>query len=152
MDNNFDWFVGTWTSTQRRLRKPLAGSDEWYEFPGDHRSWNVLNGTANFDEALFPTEGFGGVTLRLHDQDRDEWSLYWASSRTGLSLPPVVGRFGDDGRGVFTGDDVWDGKPIKVLYLWSEITATSARWEQSFSADDGETWEKNWIAQFSRTD
>jgi hypothetical protein len=151
MDNNFDWLVGTWTSTQRRLRKVLAGSDEWYEFPGVHRSWSVLDGAANFDEALFPTQGFGGVTLRLYDKDRDEWSLYWASSKAGLSLPPNVGRFGDDGRGVFTCDDVWDGKPIKVLYLWSDITATSARWEQAFSADGGETWETNWIAEFSRT-
>jgi hypothetical protein len=151
MDNNFDWLVGTWTSTQRRLRKVLVGSSEWYEFPGSHRSWNLLDGAANVDEALFPTQGFGGVTLRLYDKDRDEWSLYWASSKGGLSLPPVVGRFGDDGRGEFTGDDSWDGKPIKVIYLWTDITARSARWEQAFSDDDGATWETNWIAEFSRT-
>jgi hypothetical protein len=151
MDNNFDWFVGTWTSKQRRLREVLAGSDDWYEFPGDHRCWSVLNGAGNFDEATFPTQGFGGVTLRLYDKSRDEWSLYWASSRTGLSLPPVVGRFGDDGRGVFTGDDVYDGKPIEVRYEWSEITPTTALWEQSFSTDSGTTWETNWIAEFSRT-
>ena len=65
MDNNFDWFVGTWTSKQRRLREVLVGSDDWYEFPGGHRSWSVLNGAGNFDEATFPTQGFGGVTLRL---------------------------------------------------------------------------------------
>src|ERR687892_2582018 len=98
MENNFDWLVGTWSSSQRRLRAPLTGSDEWYEFPGEHRSWSVLNGAGNFDEAVFPTEGFSGVTLRLHDKTTDQWSLYWASSRTGsLSLPPVVGGFGDDG-------------------------------------------------------
>jgi len=151
MENNFDWFVGTWTSKQRRLREVLVGSDDWYEFPGDHRSWAVLNGAGNFDEAMFPTQGFGGVTLRLYDTSRDEWSLYWASSRTGLSLPPVVGRFGDDGRGVFTGDDVYDGKPISVRYVWAEITATTATWDQAFSADGGTTWETNWIAGFSRT-
>jgi hypothetical protein len=151
MDNNFDWFVGTWTSKQRRLRDVLVGSEDWYEFPGDHRSWNVLKGAGNFDEAMFPTQGFGGVTLRLYDTSRDDWSLYWASSKTGLSLPPVVGRFGDDGRGVFTGDDVHDGKPITVQYVWSEITETTARWEQSFSTDGGATWETNWIAEFSRT-
>jgi hypothetical protein len=151
MDNNFDWFVGTWTSKQRRLRDVLIGSEDWYEFPGDHRSWSVLNGAGNFDEAMFPTQGFGGVTLRLYDTSRDDWSLYWASSKTGLSLPPVVGRFGDDGRGVFTGDDVYDGKPITVRYVWSEITETTARWEQSFSTDDGAAWETNWIAEFVRT-
>ena len=151
MENNFDWFVGAWTSKQRRLREVLAGSNDWYEFPGDHRAWSVLDGAGNFDEATFPTQGFGGVTLRLYDASRDEWSLYWASSRTGLSLPPVVGRFGEDGRGAFTGDDVYDGTPITVQYLWSEITETTARWEQSFSTDGGSTWETNWIAEFFRT-
>ncbi|HEX2499163.1 MAG TPA: hypothetical protein VHO00_10195 [Actinomycetes bacterium] len=152
MDNNFDWFVGEWTSTQHRLRAVLAGSDDWYEFPGVHRSWNVLDGVANFDEAMFPTQGFGGVTLRLYDRSAGEWSLYWASSRSGLlELPPVVGRFGDDGRGVFTGPDVYDGKPITVRYLWSDITANTARWEQAFSVDDGATWEVNWVAEFTRS-
>ena len=151
MDNTFDWFVGTWTSTQRRLRTVLAGSDDWYEFPGVHRSWNVMDGTANFDEATFPTQGFAGVTLRLYDQSTQMWSLYWASSRYGLSLPPVVGRFGDDGRGVFTGPDVHDSTPITVCYLWSDITATTARWEQAFSVDHGDTWETNWTAEFTRT-
>jgi hypothetical protein len=151
MDNNFDWFVGTWKSRQRRLRAVLAGSDDWYEFDGIHRCWSALDGAANFDEALFPSQGFGGVTLRLLDRERDEWSLYWASSRTGLALPPVVGRFGEDGRGVFTANETWEGTPIKVLYLWSSITESSARWEQAFSTDDGATWETNWTAEFTRT-
>ena len=150
--NNFDWFVGTWTSKQRRLRELLAGSDDWYDFPGTHTSWNVLDGACNVDEAVFPTQGFSGVTLRLYDKARDEWSLYWASSRTGiLSLPPVVGRFGEDGRGVFIGEDVHDGRPITCRYVWCDITATTARWEQAFSVDRGATWEDNWIAEFSRS-
>lgn len=152
MENNFDWFVGTWTSEQRRLRGVLTGSNEWYAFPGRHTSWSILDGAGNVDEAVFPTQGFSGVTLRLYDRSRDEWSLYWASSRTGLlSLPPVVGRFGDDGVGVFTSDEEYEGKWIKVRFVWSDITATSARWEQAFSADVGATWETNWIADFSRT-
>ena len=90
--------------------------------------------------------------LRLLDRERDEWSLYWASSRTGqLALPPVVGRFGADGRGVFLSDEVWEGTPIRCRYLWSEITESSARWEQAFSTDGGATWETNWIADFTRT-
>ncbi|HEY7661471.1 MAG TPA: hypothetical protein VIC58_12845 [Actinomycetota bacterium] len=152
MDNTFDWFVGTWDSKQRRLREVLVDSDDWYEFPGTHRSWSALDGVANFDEALFPTEGFGGITLRLYDRERDKWSLYWANSRTGiLSLPPVVGRFGDDGRGVFTSEEDYEGRRIKVRYLWCDITETTARWEQAFSTDDGATWETNWVAEFTRT-
>src|SRR5688500_14772722 len=91
-------FVRTCTSTQRRLRELFAGSDDWDEFPGDVRCWSIFDGAGNMDETVFPTKGFSGATLRLYDEARDEWSLYWVNSRTGLALPPVVGRFGADGR------------------------------------------------------
>ena len=32
----------------------------------------------------------------------------------------------------------------------SDMTATSARWEQASSADGGNTWETNWILEFQR--
>jgi hypothetical protein len=148
--NNFDFLVGTWTSTQRRLREVLNNSDEWYEFPGDLRCWSVLDGAGNVDEVTFPTLGYTGLTVRLYDAGRDEWSIYWASSKQGLTLPPQVGRFGDDGRGVFLADDVYEGRPVRVAYIWSEITADSARWEQAFSPDAGVSWETNWVAEFRR--
>jgi hypothetical protein len=37
-----------------------------------------------------------------------------------------------------------------VRYIWSDITETSARWEQAFSVDDGRTWETNLIMEFTR--
>ncbi|GAB3825537.1 hypothetical protein ACFPIJ_45790 [Dactylosporangium cerinum] len=150
MNNSFDFLVGTWTSTQRRLRKVLAGSDDWYEFTGTSRCWNLMGGAGNVDEIDFPSQGFSGVTLRLYDPGTQLWSLYWASSRSGLTLPPMVGRFGADGRGVFSGDDVHDGAPITCNYIWSRITPESARWEQEFSADGGRTWETNWVMDFTR--
>jgi hypothetical protein len=61
----------------------------------------------------------------------------------------VVGRI-EDGRGDFHGDDVCDGQPVRVVYHWGEITPTSARWEQAFSADGGATWESNWVMTFTR--
>lgn len=63
----------------------------------------------------------------------------------------MIGRFGDDGRGGFTCDDTYDSVPIRVNYIWSEITAQSCRWEKEFSADGGATWETNWTAEFTRT-
>jgi hypothetical protein len=150
MRNDFDFFVGTWTSRHRRLREILVGSTDWYEFEGASRSWSVFDGAGNIDEITFPSQGWGGVTMRLYDAERDEWSLYWASSRTGLSIPPVVGRF-DGGVGVFTAEEDYDGRPITVRYTWSDITPESCRWEQAFSPDKGETWETNWVMEFTRT-
>lgn len=150
MTTDFEFFVGEWTSQQRRRREIFADCDQWYEFSGFTKCWSIFDGAGNIDEVRFPDQGFGGVTLRLYDAERDEWSLYWASTRTPLALPPQVGRF-VDGRGEFFADDVFNGEPIRVVFVWSDITDSSARWEQRFSRDGGATWESNWIADFTRT-
>jgi hypothetical protein len=56
------------------------------------------------------------------------------------------GRF-SDGVGTFFGQDVLDGRDIKVRFVWSEIAPAHARWEQAFSLD-GDSWEVNWIMHF----
>ena len=150
--NDFDFFVGTWDVTNRRLGEHFAGSDDWDTFPATSVCRRVWDGRASFEEMTCPTKGFSGLTLRLHDPVRDEWSLYWANSRNGLlDNVPVVGRFAPDGVGTFYGDDLDDRRPVRVRFVWDEITATTARWTQAFSADDEKTWETNWIMEFTRT-
>jgi hypothetical protein len=149
--NDFDFLVGEWDVASWVLRRRLAGDDEWEAFPGTSRCLRLFDGAANLDEFTFPTKGVFGLTLRTYDPARAEWSLYWVSSTDGLLQPPVVGRF-RNGRGVFYGNDVYDGAEIRVRYIWSEITSRSARWEQAFSGDDGATWEINWIMELSRRD
>ncbi|GIG85631.1 hypothetical protein [Plantactinospora endophytica] len=149
MQNDFDFLLGSWNVSNRRLRTLFAGSDDWDVFPGTSVSQSIFDGRGNTDEIIFPTKGTRGFTLRLFDTAREEWSLYWADSRTGLLYPPVVGTF-RNGRGDFYGDDTHEGKPIRAHFVWSEITADSARWEQEFSADGGRTWERNWIMEFTR--
>jgi len=147
--NDFDFLIGSWTVTNRRLGKLLAGSDDWTVFPGTTTCWSLFEGGGNMDEIVFPTLGSRGCTLRLFDVEREEWSLHWANSRTGLLQPPVAGTF-TDGRGDFYGDDTHEGVPVKVHYTWSGTTTSSPRWEQEFSADGGRTWESNWVMEFTR--
>jgi hypothetical protein len=64
--------------------------------------------------------------------------------------PPVKGHFAN-GVGTFYADSIVDGKTIRTRYLWSHITASSARWEQANSVDGGKTWDTNWIMDFQRT-
>lgn len=147
--NDFDFFIGSWTVVNRRLATLFAGSDDWHTFPGTSTCRSIFDGGGNIEEIVFPTLGSRGLTLRLFDVERAEWSLYWANSTTGVLFPPVTGRFAD-GRGDFYGDDTHDGKPIRAHFIWSDITPTSARWEQEFSADGGQTWESNWVMEFTR--
>ncbi|WP_433242121.1 hypothetical protein ACQPYK_37465 [Streptosporangium sp. CA-135522] len=147
--DDFDFLIGTWTVANRRLVEPLVGCTEWEEFPATSIARPVFGGAANLDEITFPTREFSGLTLRLFDVKREEWSLHWASSRTGTLFPPAVGRF-TGGRGEFYGDDIYEGAPIRVRLVWSEITPVSARWEQAFSADGERTWETNWIMELTR--
>jgi len=147
---DFDFFVGSWDGRHRRLRARLAGCDEWDEFSSTTRCWSLLGGAANIDELSVPDRGFSGLSVRLLDPASGNWSIYWANSRDGvLQLPPVVGRF-DGGVGLFFSDEVQEGRPVRVRFTWSEITPASARWDQAFSADGGQTWEPNWIMEFTR--
>jgi hypothetical protein len=148
--HDFNFLFGSWDVAHRRLVERLVGSHEWETFSGSAVCRPILGGVGNLDEFAFPTKGFMGATLRLYDPERAEWSLYWSNSRTGRLEPPVVGVF-VDGVGDFYGEDVHDGVPIRVHYRWSEITPSSARWEQAFSTDNGSTWEANWVMDFRRT-
>ena len=147
--SDFDFLTGEWTVRNRRLRELFVGSDDWREFAATAWARPLLGGVGNVDEMDCPSEGFSGSTIRLQDQQTFEWSIYWADSKTGRLFPPVVGRF-VEGRGDFFGADEHEGRPIRTHFIWSEITASSARWEQEFSADDGVTWESNWVMEFSR--
>jgi hypothetical protein len=151
MTTDFDFLQGTWDSANRRLVKPLTGSDEWEEFRGRSVARPIFGGAGNLDEITFPDKGTAGLTVRLYNPQTELWSLHWVSSRRDVIDPPVIGRF-VDGRGEFLGDDVYEGTPIRVRYIWSDITTTTAHWEQAFSTDGGTTWETNWFMDFTRVE
>ena len=146
--HDFDFFVGHWESTNRRLRQRWVGSTDWETFPCTIRCESRMGGVVNIDEGVFPTKGWSGMTLRLFSQKTRQWSLYWINSSTGELFPPVVGGFTGD-HGEFYGDDTDEGKPIKVVFNWTRLGPDAARWEQSFSLD-GKHWEKNWIIDHKR--
>jgi len=147
---DFDFFMGRWTVQNRRLTERLAGSDEWEEFESTSVAHPILGGLGNEDE--FRTRhagGFIGMSFRFFDPVKRRWSIYWADSRRPGELdPPVFGTFSGD-IGVFEGEDEFEGRPIKVRFIWSGTRTRTPRWEQAFSVDGGETWETNWIMDFS---
>ena len=149
MTSDFDFLVGTFDVVNRQLTRPLTGSREWEQFPATAVARAHLDDAVSIDEMHFPTKRFFGMSIRLFDPEAKEWTVYWVDSRTGTLQPPVRGRW-VDGVSLFFGDDEHDGKPVRASYRWSEVTESSARWEQAFSADDGQTWETNWVMEWTR--
>lgn len=147
--HDFDFLIGEWTIRSRRLAARLAGSTEWHEHEGRAVMHPLLDGLVNVDEVRFPGQDFSGSSVRVLNRATGEWSIYWISARDGILQPPVTGRF-EAGVGIFQGDDVHDGRPIRVRYIWSHVTERGARWQQAFSTDDGRTWETNWVMDLSR--
>jgi hypothetical protein len=144
----FEFLHGTWNVANRRLRERLAGCEDWEEFPGISECHGFFGGAGNFDEIEFPTLGWSGATLRLLDAESGLWSIYWATSRLGLTFPPVIGRF-EDGVGTFYADEEHEGRPVRLRFIWSVPAPDAPRWEQALSEDGGETWETNWTMELS---
>lgn len=155
---DFDFLAGTWNTRQRRLKARLQGCTDWETFTATSRVQHLPGGVANFDtlvaEAWRP--GWVGMSFRVFNPVTDLWSIYWITNdgggidaASGRLSAPVVGRF-EGGEGLFEGDDVFDGRPIRVRYRWQRQGAGAARWEQSFSEDGGQSWEVNWVMEFER--
>lgn len=151
---DFDFLVGRWQVTHRRLRKRLAGCTDWDHFDGTLVNWPVLGGHGNAGDNLmnFPGGAFRGIGLRAFDERSGEWLSWWFDSRSPAAPgTPVRGRFADDGVGTFYGEETTNGRTVRTRVRWSAITADSARWEQASSDDDGRHWETNWISEFERS-
>jgi len=150
--HDFDFWFGRWHVNNERLKQRLANSTEWECFEATSQCHPVLGGVGNIDDFVTGWgDGFAGMTLRLYDIARRQWSLYWAGNRTGVLEPPVVGHF-ENGVGTFFGRDSHEGRPVLVRFLWSQISREGALWQQAFSVDEGRSWETNWIMHMTRLD
>lgn len=90
-NGDFDGLVGDWTMHNRRLRKILAGSKEWYEFTSTSSTRAIFGGRGQVDEyeADLP-EGKGhisGLTVRMFEPAAKKWRLYWANANRGILTP-----------------------------------------------------------------
>jgi hypothetical protein len=149
--NDFDFLIGEWRVHHRGLKERLANSQEWIEFDGTCTSRKILGGLGNMDENVLnkPDGTYFAVTVRTYDPAKGQWSIWWIDSRyPGPLDPPVVGRF-ENGVGTFYADDTFKGKPIRVRFLWTQLS-TTPHWEQAFSVDRGKTWETNWTMDFTK--
>jgi hypothetical protein len=148
---DFDFEFGSWATHLKRLRNPLSGSTEWVEYKGTTIVREVLDGRANLVELRVegPAGRIEGLSLRLYNPESRQWTLNFANIADGLLTEPMVGEF-RDGRGEFYAQDTFRGRAVLVRFVISVLGPDSCRFEQSFSADGGKTWELNWVATDTR--
>ena len=149
--HDFDFAIGTWNTQLKRLVRPLSGSTNWVELKGTTLVRKVWEGRANLAELKIDTADgpIQVLSLSLYNPQSRQWSLNTANSSSGTLSVPTVGEF-KNGRGEFYDQEIFEGRTILVRNVWSDITADSCRFEQSFSDDGGKTWEVNWIAVDTR--
>jgi hypothetical protein len=149
--HDFDFNLGTWHTHIRRLQHPLTGSNSWLVLDGTVVVRKVWDGRGQLEEieADGPTGHWEGLTLFLYNPQARQWSQNFANSADGMLTRSTVGEF-KDGRGEFYGQDTFYGRSILVRGVWSDITATSHRYEQAFSDDGGQHWETNFSAILTR--
>ena len=149
--HDFDFLIGTWKTHLSRRLHPLTGSNAWVEYEGTSVVRGLWGGKANLEE--FEADGSNthvqGLTLSMYDPQSHQWNSNWAVSSDGSLGRPMIGGF-EDGHGEFFDQEPFGERAIYVRWTWTEITANTCRFEQSFSADGGKTWEVNWINTYTR--
>jgi len=148
---DFDFLHRDWAVRHRKLSTRLAGADDWLEFDGTSTTRPILGGHGNVEDNFLddPHGPYRAAALRTFETGTGLWRIWWIDQRRPADLgTPVVGRF-EGGRGEFLADETWNGKPIKVRFVWHKRAGPGPRWEQSFSPDGGANWELNWSMQFS---
>ncbi len=147
--NDFDFEMGTWTTSVRLLRNPLSGeAPDWAEYRGTSIVRPLQGGRANLVELSVsgPRGQIEGIAFRLYNPLAQQWSLNYANLRSGLLTAPVYGGFDGKGRGAFYGQDIANGRAILVRFIITQVSPRETHFEQAFSADGGRSWEMNWYA------
>lgn len=145
-EHDFDYLVGDWKLSNRKLKSRLEGSQEWIAFESRVEMHQILDGRGNIDKYTDHASGkpYEGVALRLFDPETKLWRIYWADGNSGKMDVPVVGSFAN-GIGHFFARDTYKGRPIVVVFRWDVRDPQRPIWSQAFSVDEGRTWEWNSI-------
>jgi len=149
--HDFDFEIGTWKTTLKRLDHPLTGSNNWIPYEGTTVVHKIWNGSANMVELEVdgPSGHISALNLRLYDAEAHQWTLNFSRLGSGTIGQPTVGEF-KNGRGEFFDQETYRGRFVFVRFIITEIDHDTCHFEQSFSDDNGKTWELNWVATDTR--
>lgn len=158
--NDFDFWLHTWNVVNKRRKarslydNPEANQTaDWEEFAGvAGMGTKYCDGRVLIDhyEGQYPDGRMTkGLNIRTFDPTTQEWSLVWLDNYQPADFTPLVGKF-EDGVGRFSQVIHLQGKSVNIRYILDNFTENSLRWQQAFSMDGGETWDTNWIMEFTK--
>jgi hypothetical protein len=149
--HDFDFEIGTWKTHLWSLRHPLTDSTEWIESTGIVVVRKVWSGRANLVELVAegPAGPFEFLNLRLYNSQTHQWSDYFATSKDGTFIKPMIGEF-KNGRGEFFFQEKLNGRAMFFRSVISDIIPGSCRFEDAFSDDGGKSWKVKGIAMDTR--
>jgi len=140
--HDFDFAFGAWKTHIRRRVHALSASNEMIELNGTVNARKVWDGRAQLEE--IETDGpkghWEGATLFMYNPGAHQWSMTFINSSIGTFTNGLIGSF-KDGRAELFATDTLDGRAILVRGTWSNLTPTTHRYEEAYSADGGKTWE-----------
>ena len=142
---DFEFLSGHW-----KIKNRKRNGDAWDAFDGEATVVGLLGGKVSIEELRIPARNFSGMGLRMLDVERKLWADYWVNSKSGVLTPPPAWDSFVNGVGIWDSDDEDGGKPIIVRGVWDRITASTCRWYQAVSRDDGKTWTESWLMDWTR--
>ncbi|HTA64080.1 MAG TPA: hypothetical protein VK753_01125 [Xanthomonadaceae bacterium] len=149
--HDFDFALGTWHTHATQVLDPFDGGTHTVTMDGTKTARPVWGGRAWLEEieADGPNGHWEGATLFVYDSRAGQWSQTYIDSDSGKIEAPTIGGF-KEGRGELFGTTVYEGRTVLVRGVWSDITATSHRYEISYSRDGGRTWATAFKADLTR--
>ena len=145
--HDFDFDLGVWHTEITRRLHPLAASSESMKLSGTVTIRRVWGGKAQVEEieADGPKGHWEGMSLFLYDPAARQWSQTFLGAAAASFSPGFVGAF-HDGKGELFQQDTLDGRAVLVRATWSDITPTSHKYQEDYSADGGKSWHASFTA------
>jgi len=144
----FDFLEGEWNAVCR-FPQP---DGSWGEGPGTLKATKVLDGCVSMEFFEGPYQGtiIKGLGLRAFNPQTSEWEHTWTDTSAPGAFPVWRGRFEDGAIDLYGQWEDATGRHIRSRLTWSRITDRTAHWESHRSMDQGKTWSKHWVIDFTR--
>lgn len=79
---DFDFIIGDWRVSHRRLNARLQGCKDWTEFRGTSSTRKILGGFGNIEDNVlqFPDGDVRAVAIRSYDPGTRSWAIWWLAA------------------------------------------------------------------------